>query len=240
MKYIKPLYQILCLITLACYSTLSFAGLVLESTRVIYPAGENEVTLRMNNTGKLPVLAQSWIDHGDETVAPDQLSSVFVLTPPINRVNGGKGQTLRISMMDSSKLPKDKESVYYLNVLAIPTKSADGMNNNQLNIAFKTRIKLFYRPDGLQGSANKAPELLKWSISGNGVKASNPTPYYITISKVVYSVGATKYEAAGQMIAPGGASEFHFKGLNQVSSTSAISYSTVNDFGGFNNHKIAK
>lgn len=240
MKWFKYLYQLSLLMTLFCFSTLSFAGLVLDETRVIYPSGESEVTVRMKNTGSLPVLAQSWIDNGVQNVTPDKISSVFLLTPPINRVNAGKGQTLRISLIAENSLPQDKESVFYLNVLAIPAKSKDSINASQLNIAFKTRIKLFYRPDSLKGSANDAPDLLRWSINGSGVTATNPSPYYVTVSNVTYISGGKKYVAEGQMISPGGKSDFHFRGISQVNSVDSIEYASVNDFGGLNQYKVKK
>jgi chaperone protein EcpD len=240
MKCFKYLSPFLLFVTLFVFSTLSFAGLVLDGTRIIYPAQEKEVTVQMKNTGTLPVLAQSWIDNGVKNIAPDKLSSVFVLTPPINRVNAGKGQTLRISMIAENTLPHDKESVFYLNVLAIPVKQKDSINASQINIAFKTRIKLFYRPESLKGSANDAPDLLHWSITANGVQAINRTSYYVTLSEVTYLSGGHKYVAEGQMIAPGGTGIFHFKGINQVSSIESIEYASINDFGGFNKYKVKK
>ncbi|MDA8480075.1 fimbria/pilus periplasmic chaperone [Citrobacter sp. Awk 4] len=237
-------FKFFCLMSLLMaqfgFSTLSFAGLVLDGTRVIYPAGENEVTVRMKNTGSLPVLAQSWIDNGVKNETPDKISSVFVLTPPINRVNAGKGQTLRISLLAENTLPQDKESVFYLNVLAIPAKSKDSINTSQINIAFKTRIKIFYRPDSLKGSANDAPNLLRWNISGNGVTVTNPTPYYVTLTEVTYASNGKKVVAAGQMISPGGTSDFHFNGVSQVSSVDSIEYASINDFGGLNKYKVKK
>lgn len=240
MKWFKCFSQLSLSMTLLCFSTLSFAGLVLDGTRVIYPSGESEVTLQMKNTGNQPVLAQSWIDNGEKNVSPDKVASVFVVTPPINRVNPGKGQTLRIGLIAENTLPQDKESVFYLNVLAIPTKPKDSINASEVNIAFKTRIKLFYRPVSLKGSANDAPDLLRWSINGNGVTATNPTPYYVTLAEVTYTSGGKKYVAPAQMISPGGAGDFHFNGVSQINSMDSIEYSSINDFGGQNKYKVKK
>ena len=40
------------------------ASVVVEGTRVVYPANEREVTVRMNNKGHGPVLMQAWVDRG--------------------------------------------------------------------------------------------------------------------------------------------------------------------------------
>ncbi|WP_251677901.1 fimbria/pilus periplasmic chaperone [Escherichia coli] len=66
----------------------------------------------------------------------------LLLPPPINRVDPGKGQTLRVTFTDLP-LPTDRESVFWLNVLEIPTRYEPKSNDNYLQVAFRTRIKLF-------------------------------------------------------------------------------------------------
>ncbi len=53
----------------------------------------------------------------------------------------------------SSVLPKDRESVFWFNVLEVPPKpdAATVANQSLLQLAFRTRIKLFYRPEALKG-----------------------------------------------------------------------------------------
>ncbi|PJI52023.1 molecular chaperone EcpD, partial [Methylobacterium radiotolerans] len=58
-------------------------------------------------------------------------------------------------MHTGEPMPQDKESVFWLNVLEIPPK--DKANQNLLQMAFRSRIKLFYRPAGLKGKAEDAP-----------------------------------------------------------------------------------
>lgn len=223
-----------------CYSTLSFAGIVLNGTRVIYPAEQNEVTVNMKNTGKSPVLAQSWIDSGNQSATPDKITSPFVLTPPINRIDAGKGQTLRISLIDAKGIPTDKESVFYLNVLEIPAKSKNSADNNHLNIAFRTRVKLFYRPEDLPGHADEAPDMLHWSISNGGLKINNPSPYYVTMGTVKYTSGSIQYISDGEMIAPGASIDVHFKNLSAISDIHAVSFTSLNDYGAVVEHKQIK
>ncbi|WP_404995629.1 fimbrial biogenesis chaperone, partial [Enterobacter bugandensis] len=45
----------------------------------------------------------------------------------------------------------------------------------------KTRLKIFYRPAGLEGQAETAYHHLSVARSGNRLTVSNPTPYYITL-----------------------------------------------------------
>ncbi|MEI2628525.1 molecular chaperone [Erwinia aphidicola] len=207
-----------CLISLP-----SFASVVIGGTRVIYPAGQKEVTVKLDNVGKSPVLIQSWIDNGDAEAKPDNISVPFILTPPINRIEAKKGQTLRLSY-SGTPLPANKESVFYLNVLEIPAKDKALQAENLLQMAFRSRIKLFFRPAGLTGNANDAVKALSWTAGSNGVSVTNPTPYHVSLVEVV--LGAKKVE--GQMVAPGGSQSFVLPGAR---AGSELKFSSVNDYG---------
>lgn len=80
-------------------------------------------------------------------------------------------QTIKLMYTASSALPKDRESVFWFNVLEVPPKpdAAKAANQSLLQLAFRTRIKLFYRPEGLSGISSDAPLALKWS--GQHLKA---------------------------------------------------------------------
>lgn len=233
----KHLFVTLSLMAVSCFSTLSYAGVVLGGTRVIYSSDQNEVTVSMKNAGKSPVLVQSWVDNGDQTETPNKITSPFVLTPPINRIDAGKGQTLRISLIDDHSVQTDKESVFYLNVLEIPAKIKSAEDTNHMSIAFRTRVKLFYRPATLPGNPDDAADSLKWSITNGGVKATNNSPFYVTLGTVTYTNNGQKYVADGQMIAPNSSCDVHFKNVNSISDVSRISYSSLNDFGAVVTHK---
>jgi chaperone protein EcpD len=181
----------------AVLMTPALASIVITGTRVIYPSDAKEVSVKLNNAGKQPVLIQSWIDRGDADAKPESIKVPFILTPPINRVEAGKGQTLRISYTGEA-LPTDKESVFWLNVLEIPAKNQVNTTENYLQMAFRSRIKFFYRPVGLQGDANDAANVVTWTGKGSSLLASNPTPYYVSL--VTLSVNGRKIE--GSMIAP--------------------------------------
>jgi chaperone protein EcpD len=236
----NPKFLILTLswMTAPCFSTLSYAGIVLGGTRVVYPSEQKEVTVNVKNAGKQPVLAQSWIDNGEARETPDKITSPFVLTPPINRIDAGKGQTLRISLIDGKTLPQNKESLFYLNVLEIPAKSKNAAEDNHLSIAFRTRVKLFYRPADLPGDVNMAPDLLKWSVSNGGLKVTNNSVFYITLGTVTYSNSGKEYIADGQMVAPGSSTEYHFKNISAINDVSSITFTTLNDYGAVVKHKI--
>lgn len=207
----------------AVLSVSSYASVIISGTRVIYPSDQKELTVKLDNVGKSPVLVQSWIDNGDADARPEKIQVPFILTPPINRIEAKKGQTLRLSY-SGTPLPANKESVFYLNVLEIPAKDKNLQSSNLLQMAFRSRIKLFFRPVGLTGNANDAVKALNWRASSNGVTASNPTPYYVSLVDV--ALGGKKVE--GQMVPPGGSQSFALPG---VGAGSQLAISSVNDYG---------
>ncbi len=210
---------------IAIFSSSSLASVVLSGTRVIYPSDAKEVSVKINNVGPSPVLLQSWIDNGDPNAKPAAIKVPFVLTPPMNRVEQGKGQTLRISYAGGS-LPMDRESVFWLNVLEVPAKSEAKTSENRLQMAFRTRIKLFYRPAGLQGNANDAYKTVTWNTQGGKVQATNPTPFYVNF--VNLSVNGKKLDNA--MVAPRSSMVLNLAG----NGGNKISGSVVNDYGAVN------
>jgi len=217
------------------FSQSNYASIVLNGTRVIYQGSKNEVTVSLTNNNPRPVLVQSWIDAGNETKTPEKISVPFVLTPPINRVDANKGQTIRISYTGVPALPTDKESVYWLNVLEVPAKDkASGEIKQKLNVVFRTRIKLFYRPDGLEGDSNEAPDALHWQLNNQNVTVKNDSKYNITIFKINYKDKSITSEIDGEMLAPGESHKFALKNTGNID---GLTFSTINDYGALIHHK---
>ncbi|GHH59921.1 fimbrial biogenesis chaperone [[Pseudomonas] boreopolis] len=208
------------------------AGVVVNGTRVIYPSQSREVTVQVDNVGDSPSLVQAWIDAGNPDQTPDNSDAPFVLTPPISRIEPGRSQALRI-IFSGSGLPADRESVFWLNVLDVPPKpgkSDESGEQNYLQVAFRSRIKLFYRPQGLKGLANDAPGLLRWTRQGNDrVRIENPTPYYVTLAEVRAGGDADGplLQDKGRMLAPREAME-----VLVPAQYGQVRFVTINDFGG--------
>ncbi len=184
------------------------AGIVITGTRVVYPENEKEVTIKIDNVGDKPALAQVWIDSGDPEATPETARAPFTISPPINRIDGGKGQTLRM-MYTGENLPRDKESLFWLNVLEIPASRKD--KNNQLQLTVRSRLKIFFRPQGLPGTANEAGKLVTWKKVSGGVEGFNPTPYFVSVARITQDKDGRVPVADGGMIAPGGKSLFRTK-----------------------------
>ncbi|HHW4678533.1 MAG TPA: fimbria/pilus periplasmic chaperone [Xylella sp.] len=233
-----------------CLSAQSaLAGIIIDGTRVVYPAQSRDVTVQVNNTGDTPSLLQVWIDDGDAKQTPDESKAPFLVTPPISRVDPGSGQALRLFFTGTTAVPQDRESLFWLNVLDIPpvpleqadkhaSTSAEASDpKNYLQLAIRTRIKIFYRPSGLKGTANEAPTSLSWKQHADGrVLVSNPTPYHVTLTRTeaLDEKGSKEIlDKTGVLLAPSHQHTFTTNGPGgHVSRWKSVSFTFINDYGG--------
>lgn len=220
---------------LISFSFCTGAAVVISSTRVIYPAKEREVTVKLTNEGISPVLIQSWLDKGDIETNPDNINVPFVLTPPINRVNAGNSQTLRISYSGDA-LPSDRETAFWLNVLEVPRTKADAAAN-RLQIAFRSRIKFLYRPEGLKGDAAQAANALSWSIKNGHLSVDNHSSYYVSLASITVSHAGKKIAIDGEMIGPLSSKAFPVKSM-VFSAGDKITYEYINDWGAVKSQSV--
>ncbi|EPL6454865.1 MULTISPECIES: molecular chaperone [Providencia] len=222
----KAIVFIFCFI----FSMHSFANnIIVNGTRFIYPGNEKEITVQLNNTADRPAIAQAWLDTGDASETPDTIKTPFQITPPISRVEAKGGQTLRIKLMDKGSIPQDRESLWWLNILDIPpvAKGKDGDNQNVLQLAIRSRFKFFYRPTGL-GSRELAPEQLVIKSSGKNIIIDNPTPYYITVTKISTD-GESGLNDKTVLLEP--KSQTTVELIQAVRSGSNIVINNINDYG---------
>lgn len=231
------------MIAFASMSGVADASVVIAGTRVVFPAAGGEITVRLNNNGEQPALVEAWLDDGDAASTPDSAHVPFLITPPLFRMNPGKGQSLRI-VHTGEPLPTDRESLFWLNVLEIPPKpeNVTGEAQNTLQFAVRSRLKFFYRPAQLTTDPLKAAEQISWTVTTDGVGyalvAHNPAPYYITFSKLAVNVGNVSYTSEPGMVAPLSSLSLPIKDLDRAPATgTVVDYTTINDFGAAASHQ---
>ncbi|MBR7945630.1 fimbrial biogenesis chaperone [Burkholderia cenocepacia] len=219
------------------------ASVVISGTRIIFPGNDREVTVKLTNDGSTPALVQTWIDKGDASASPDNIDVPFTLTPAMFRMEPHKGQTLRM-LYTNEPLPADKESLFWLNVLEIPPKTAEATDRNQLQVAFRTRIKIMFRPQNLQGNAQGAPTQVRWQVARGTegryvLKATNPTPYVVNIGSVQLHSSGHKYDAGAGYVLPGGTQEFPIADLKTLPAADAkVQFGSINDWGASTNNEV--
>ncbi|EPC4043551.1 fimbrial biogenesis chaperone [Enterobacter mori] len=193
------------------------AGVIIGGTRVIFEGAKKEATINITNPDNTPYLIQSWIDMQDGVSG----KAPFIITPPLYRLDGGQKNLERIVM--TSSLPQEQESLFWLNIKAIPSASKQ---MNALQIAVKTRIKLIYRPEGLRASTpEEQANKLTWQQSGNAIQVNNPTPYVINFNEI--TLGGRKLDDVTYVL-PGASARFS---LPEGTSGHSLTFKVINDYG---------
>jgi len=225
------------LLAMCLFAGAANASVLIAGTRVVFPAQDGEVTVRLTNDNAHPALVEAWIDNGDPKSTPDKVSVPFLITPPLFRMEAHKDQNLRI-ISTPAQLPSDRESLFWLNILEIPPKPSaeEAAGKNLLQFAIRSRLKLFYRPAHLPGNAQTAPGQVTWKAVADGpgyvLEVHNPTPYHVTIVKLSLDVGGKSYPADIGMVDPLGSLRLKIKGLTAAPVVGAsIAYDIVNDYG---------
>lgn len=166
------------------------AGVNVGTTRVVYQSKEKEANLSVSNTDESsPYLVQSWVSSYDQR---NQSADEFIITPPLFRLDPGSQNILRVIVADAEKLPVDKESLFLINVKAIPAASAELRDQNVLQIALKTTIKLFYRPAGLKSTLKQAVANLEWRVADGKLSIHNASGFNIVVSELLINGSPVK------------------------------------------------
>jgi P pilus assembly chaperone PapD len=212
------------------------ASVVTHNTRVIFPEGQREVSLRLSNEGNGPSLVQVWVDDGDAAATPSMASAPFVIRPPMFRMDAGKSQVLRI-LHAGEPLPSDRESLFYFNLLEVPSANrGEAAAEQRLNLVTRTRLKLIYRPKGLQAAGmNKAAAQLKWQLVSEAgtwvLKADNASPYHINLNELRLRVNGSDTAVKASVATPFSVTRFALpSGSTRPAAALQVEY--VNDQGG--------
>lgn len=64
------------------------------------------MTIRLENKGSSPALVQTWLDDGEQNADPSTINVPFNATPPVARIEPGRGQTVKLTYTNSISLPK--------------------------------------------------------------------------------------------------------------------------------------
>lgn len=231
-----------CVLVAGLFAGQSEASIVIAGTRVVYPAQDKEVTVKIMNEGKNPSLVEFWLDDGDEKSTPDAAKVPFTVMPPVFRIDGGKAQSVRVAFT-GAPLPTDKETLFWVNALEVPPRPTNTDGRNYMQFAFRTRIKLFYRPNGLPGDAETAPDKLDCKLvpgengKGHVLQVKNPTPYYVSFAHVGIKAGERDISAQGRggMVAPGSTAVFPIPDLaNPSGGNVQAALDVINDYGAIN------
>ena len=233
----KITWMCVALAVLVLQHGVAVATVTLVGTRVVYPMSAKFVDITAENSGKQSAQMIAWIDDGDINSTPDTASAPFLVAPAVKVLGPGRKQLLRIAYNGGS-LPVDRESVYYLNITEIPPKSVGSQSMPVMQVAVRTRVKIFMRPTGLVGEPIAAARKLSWELIPNSdgarMRAKNPSPYFISMASIMLMRGDTMVADLDRgMVPPWGQAEFPLPtGAVDILGATAVNYVYVNDYGG--------
>ncbi|UBX50474.1 molecular chaperone [Providencia alcalifaciens] len=223
------------IILLICssFSALSFAaegGLRLAQTRVVFDAANPNAKIAIKNSSSQVYLIKADVINTPEGNA-NKPAPPFIATPPMFRLEKESQNTLLIVRNGTTALPTDRESVFYLSLLAIPAttkaNTPEGeMTSAQVSVGIRNVIKLFYRPKGLTMSVATASSQLAFHHQGEHITVSNPTPYYITLAQLSVDQHPVDVRELGPMIAPFSTQVYPVKG-----SATRAEWKVITDYG---------
>ncbi|XGI23510.1 molecular chaperone [Klebsiella pneumoniae] len=208
----------------------ALAGISIGTSRIIFHEKNSSQSVDINNSST----SQTYlINVGiSDTLNAKTANTAFLPTPALFRIEPDSRNTVRI-LKKAYNLPSDRESLFYFNVMAIPTGKvgeADTGNSlgGTLQVATGNTVKLFYRPDNLPMTQKEAMGKLEFTRAGNSVKVFNPTPYYISLRKLVVNGRSVKLDVikGTSMIAPFSANTYPVAAGQGITKWTAI-----NDFG---------
>lgn len=200
-------------------------------TRVIALESDKETSIKLLNDDKnSDYLVQSWIEDqsGNDKNLP------VLLTPPLFKIGAGREGKLRMVILPG-KVPQDRESVYWLWIQEIPPVSK--VEGNQLQMAVRTRLKVFIRPTTLKEKSTDTISKLQWQVAEQGGKswiiAKNPTEYYASFSELSVSAGGKSVQVADKntMVPAKGEARYALP-AGVAGKSGTLNYSVINDFGG--------
>ncbi len=204
--------KILVLLLTILFSSATLSNVIITGTRIIYPADADSIAVQLTNNSKTSSLVQSWIDNGDENSTPENSEAPFYLSPPIVKIEGLQGQQLKIKKIPR-KLPENVESVFFLNVLDIPKTPESAKGKNAIQLATRSRIKIFYRPIGLTESPDEVINNASYQIKNNKILVKNNSQYHLTIAAIAPSNDKNNSLTDSAMIAPMSEKELPIKGI---------------------------
>ncbi|GAB7527684.1 molecular chaperone [Pseudomonas sp. 3A(2025)] len=206
-------------------ATVSLAG-----TRLVFPGAFNEVAIEVSNRDEREVLLQAWLatpgDDDDPATAQPGIELPFVVTPALVHLPAQGRQVLRL-LYHGIGMPAERESLLHLYVLEVPQRVAVGQ---QLNIAVRQRINVFYRPVGLPGDPADAASALRWSLNradpgGRRLQVSNPTVFHVVLQALSLNGQALSDH---QLLAPGA----RFEWPVNAGSPERLLFKALTDYGG--------
>lgn len=218
-------------LAVAClYAPGAQAALTLNATRLVITNDKRSASVIVRNPSSDTYAAQVWVN----TDRDDTTTEVPLMPAPgLFRLGPGQEQQVTINRLPND-LPKDRESLFYLNVQEIP--QAKDTTGNTLRIALRTRIKVFHRPAQFKGDpAQRLGELRWYRQRENGrdyLLVENPTPFHFSFVTLRAQSGGKRHAlTTAPMVAPRSSQRYPVD--IPLGADARVAVAAINDYGGY-------
>ncbi len=154
-------------------------GFGVDVTRIVIENGRQSGSCVLTNGSDVPYAAKNTaLDYFTRERRSD-----VIATPPVALMPTGKQVRVTVTVLDPEALPKDRESLFLLSSEATPGVG-DQSSKNTLLIRYASRLKVFYRPEGVDANMQDAIWGLAWTRDGNTLTVENGSPLHVTLANV--------------------------------------------------------
>lgn len=210
----------------------------LSSTRAVFKSGNTSEGLGVKNNSKESVyLIRSWIADYHTNKVDD---SKFLITPPLLKIKPDSTYQLKINKI-SNDMPTDRESIYKINVMAIPVNGGqNGPSSSEISggvsLSVTHTIKMFYRPESIDNKTNmnSIDDFISANYEEGILNIENKSPFFVTFANLITDKESLYAHLAKEgMVSPFGNIQIRTKTKPRT-----LTYQRINDFGGVTLEKI--
>lgn len=205
-------------------SVMASGGVQLDRTRVLMFDGKTKANYGVINNNKTPVLASSTITEIDGKPA-----TKLAVSPSIFQIKPGKSHHGSIVLLES--LPQDRETAFWLVVKTVGVSTGKNSEQSTLQMAIGQRIKVFYRPKGINEDTVIAADKLKWSLTNKGVKVENASKLVMSIADI--KLGDKVFEVS-DMVLPMSSKEWAIN----LPKNGSLTFSYMDEYGNQVRHPL--
>lgn len=150
-------------------------GLGYDRTRLILTEDDTNASVLIKNDTAQAYLIRPQLMDEQEHPAPEA-----AVRPPLMKLVPQHAARLRLAL-DKSRLPQDRETLFWLVSHAFPAIAADA-SAQRLNFNFVLKMKVLYRPAPITGNTSQAAAKLVWYSKRDKLAVRNDSPYHVTIA----------------------------------------------------------
>lgn len=151
------------------------ATIKLEKISILVDQKKGESTVRVDNIGNYSVLLFSSVV--ENALSQQGKDPLFILSPPVARIDPGKSQLVRIMLNDPAQLDPTRQQMRHLYFQEIPDM---GKGDSLLKVNARHRVVAIANPEALK--ENKTPwKGLIWQKQKDRLQLKNNSPYVVRL-----------------------------------------------------------